>query len=406
MTIASIVNAEGGLSVRTKLNSLISLANDDINIKDFGAVGDGVADDTAALNAAIAVCNARLPHGSIYAPRGLYKISAPPTRLLHNTSIRGAGPSATYFVLTTAFTGDMFQWSEGWMGSDYNNFVTITFPQETGPSARNFSIVGNRGAAGQQNGLMFYDRNDLCLIENVDCFYLPGYALGIGFLRDSTQAYMRESRVTNFRAWQCGRIAGPIPAMEINGAGGAGNSNEIRFVGVDIYANYGPGLMIRSTASQVGGLQFLGLRIEGRENNDIGAVGDLLTVGDPVQSGTVNFISFYGLELIDPYGGYCAMKVEASSAANMPYGINVFGGSIGGGAMQANAKGLILNSGRNNQYRFFPISTTGTNLTVGPSPKMGGPNVIDASGAESTWTTSIDATSTNSVKKPSLVAFP
>ena len=41
------------------------------NVKDFGAVGDGVADDTHAIQAAIAAT----ARGAVYLPPGRYKIS-------------------------------------------------------------------------------------------------------------------------------------------------------------------------------------------------------------------------------------------------------------------------------------------------------------------------------------------
>jgi len=41
------------------------------NVLDFGAVGDGVADDTAAIQAAI-----DSGAGSVYAPTGIYKITS------------------------------------------------------------------------------------------------------------------------------------------------------------------------------------------------------------------------------------------------------------------------------------------------------------------------------------------
>ena len=54
-----------------------------LNVKDFGAVGDGVADDTAAIQAAIDVF--KLPAGTpatvadtggqIFFPRGIYLVS-------------------------------------------------------------------------------------------------------------------------------------------------------------------------------------------------------------------------------------------------------------------------------------------------------------------------------------------
>lgn len=45
----------------------------DINVRDYGAKGDGVTDDTAAINAAITAANAK-GGGTVYVPDGIYKI--------------------------------------------------------------------------------------------------------------------------------------------------------------------------------------------------------------------------------------------------------------------------------------------------------------------------------------------
>ena len=71
-----------------------------LNVKDFGAVGDGVADDTAAIQAAIDVF--KLPAGNpsvvadtgggIYFPRGIYKVSGlriVPVDSLNNGAVNG-----------------------------------------------------------------------------------------------------------------------------------------------------------------------------------------------------------------------------------------------------------------------------------------------------------------------------
>jgi hypothetical protein len=60
---------------KTKLNDMVS-------VKDFGAVGNGVADDTAAINAAILVCQSA-SQSSLFFPKGIYRVQ--------NTIILGAG---------------------------------------------------------------------------------------------------------------------------------------------------------------------------------------------------------------------------------------------------------------------------------------------------------------------------
>lgn len=63
------------------------------NVKDFGAVGDGVANDTAAVQAAIdEICNAE---GILLFPPGTYALSAPLTFPNKSFVIRGSGPTAT-----------------------------------------------------------------------------------------------------------------------------------------------------------------------------------------------------------------------------------------------------------------------------------------------------------------------
>jgi hypothetical protein len=61
------------------------------NVKDFGAAGDGVADDTAAINAAIAATR----QGAVFLPAGRYKITDYLTIARPGIVLRGAGPDQT-----------------------------------------------------------------------------------------------------------------------------------------------------------------------------------------------------------------------------------------------------------------------------------------------------------------------
>jgi hypothetical protein len=73
-----------------------------VNAKEFGATGDGVTDDYAALNAAFT--RARSSNQvAVYVPRGTYLLSR--TLNISNVSLIGAGGIATHFKRKTPFAG-------------------------------------------------------------------------------------------------------------------------------------------------------------------------------------------------------------------------------------------------------------------------------------------------------------
>ncbi|MDO8538867.1 MAG: glycosyl hydrolase family 28-related protein [Opitutaceae bacterium] len=63
------------------------------NVKDFGAVGDGIADDTKAIQAAIDATT----RGAVFVPAGRYKITDYVRITKSGIVLRGAGPGQTVF---------------------------------------------------------------------------------------------------------------------------------------------------------------------------------------------------------------------------------------------------------------------------------------------------------------------
>lgn len=95
---------QGGVTKKITVDALFvsapgtGMLPDWFNVKDplYGAVGDGVADDTAAINLAIAAANANLG-GIVYLPVGTYKVTSQLTTLSPSVWLVGATRSRPQF---------------------------------------------------------------------------------------------------------------------------------------------------------------------------------------------------------------------------------------------------------------------------------------------------------------------
>jgi hypothetical protein len=364
-------------------------ASDKLSILEYDAGGaavdrTGVADASNALSAAVSTANAKASKGEpacVYIPAGTYRISVPPPTFVRAGCVIGDGPSQSELLIDPQLKGDILSWSEAWES---------TAP---GPTVIGLRIQGHRSTTALQNGIVFYDRNDRVFIDNVEIDDLHGRALYSGVTKQASQAYMRESHMRSLRFFKDG--APDVPVVEFNsqGIGDTDATNEIKMSQIDIYGSFGPSFVIRSNSS--GAVRFFtieALRIEGLQNGSVPA--DLLTIGDANMKGNVNNIVLTGLELIDPYKGYAALRVTAPSIALAPYQITVEG-MIGGGV--PNGQGLRIDSGRTSTFRFSGIHTFDTNVVVGPEVSQ---IVLDGGGQEANWTYSIDPTSANGIEVP------
>ncbi len=93
----------------TGFTSLIAAPNVVFNVKDYGALGNNVADDTAAFTAAIAACSAA-GGGVVYAPAGNYRLTSL-TVTSNAVVIRGAGIFFGTTLRCTATTGNVVTFS-------------------------------------------------------------------------------------------------------------------------------------------------------------------------------------------------------------------------------------------------------------------------------------------------------
>ena len=97
---------QGGVTKKTPVSAIAPV----VSVKSYGAVGDGSADDTAAIQAAITA------NKSVFFPAGTYKITSPIILSQNNFEISGVkgksiimgsgGTIQGYFQVATAFTAE------------------------------------------------------------------------------------------------------------------------------------------------------------------------------------------------------------------------------------------------------------------------------------------------------------
>ena len=156
---------------------------DVVSVKDFGAVGDGVADDTAAIQTAMAAANGK----TLYFPSGTYKLASRQTFSNHtNTKIVGEQFNSIIQVV-----GEI----SAWFFDDTCSYITIdgmTFSgnstTEIIPSAKGietkapYSVVQNCYIHNFNNGLLITSEvANNCLVTNNIFEDIIGVASGYGY---------------------------------------------------------------------------------------------------------------------------------------------------------------------------------------------------------------------------------
>ena len=101
-------NISNSTAIATGSTTARSLANrfaDVVNVKDFGAVGDGVTDDTAAIQAAITFAGTLLTTSEVYIPSGNYRTTA--TLVINQSYISLIGDGSSTTIKSDFAVGDI-----------------------------------------------------------------------------------------------------------------------------------------------------------------------------------------------------------------------------------------------------------------------------------------------------------
>jgi Pectate lyase superfamily protein len=223
--IPTLLLEQGGVTTTgtTTIRTLGDRFKDDgINVKDFGAVGDNVADDTAAIQAAIdyaAINNIQ----TIRVPKGIYKISdtiwldQPGNLRGHpGNPYPGSVTNPDFFAFSLALIGDGIGNldSKGTQfRATFDNKVAIMVGPGQAMWVANFAVQGpGTGYHAQQhadgvglgiaggNGGAYRVRIDNIWVANFWCGFKTG-ANGNGALDDSNVFYMCQGSNLQFGFW-------------------------------------------------------------------------------------------------------------------------------------------------------------------------------------------------------------
>jgi hypothetical protein len=137
-----------------------------LNVKDYGALGDGSTNDTAAINAAIAALTAG---GTLWFPRGRYMTDGGHT--ISTPSVRLLGPSGRAQTYNTSAQLYLRNGANATMLTVATNQVTV----------RDLALYGNyNNQSGTSNGLVINDGSNYFLLDAVwiDSFHDDGLVVG------------------------------------------------------------------------------------------------------------------------------------------------------------------------------------------------------------------------------------
>jgi Pectate lyase superfamily protein len=139
------------------------------SVKDFGAMGDGMTDDTEAIQAAINALYTKIggagsfPNvsGTLFFPRGQYLVGTlrfanSPTSTAGGAIVLGEGMNATILVLKPGTNGPLFDCGDAVIG---NELVTTTF--------RDLLLDGNKANQTVAAPLLRCRRCDRCIYKNL-----------------------------------------------------------------------------------------------------------------------------------------------------------------------------------------------------------------------------------------------
>jgi polygalacturonase len=151
-----------------------------VSVKNLGAVGDGIVDDTDAFEQALSL------GGYIFIPKGRYKISRT-LNVKGNSNIFGAGIGITVLIWAGLPSGNIIQDTSRVNISDINQNISLT----------DFELDGNSYASGSTFGINFYRVKNV-LLENLYVHHVGASLINFGFSQLDTKNVLVRNCLVEF----------------------------------------------------------------------------------------------------------------------------------------------------------------------------------------------------------------
>lgn len=182
---------------------------DTVSVKDYGAVGDGVANDTVAIQAALDYLNS-IGGGRLYFPKGVYTVNKLTT--YSNIWLCGDGRDNTVIKLRNAQNTDLLYGAL----SD-TRWLTAAAVGNTNTGLFDITLDGNR--ANNTAGSCFANYGDDVYMQNVFITQAAEWGIRTDYF-NGEDAYGMEGHFINVKIDTCGkdgwRFDGPHDSVVVN----------------------------------------------------------------------------------------------------------------------------------------------------------------------------------------------
>lgn len=206
------------------LRSIQDVLRERVSIKDFGAIGDGVTDDTAAIQAALDAVAGRV----LFAPKGTYLHSSSLTLSVSNATLRGEGGRATVFKRAAGLAADVGGLTVRECGNI--KIAGIGFDGNKANQSATCSGLSFASASGGVSGVILKDVDAFDWGESTNVEYAAGITLyGASKVRISGCNASGNAHY-GINAYECDTIQVHGCQSSENGRHGFGAAGTMRFV--------------------------------------------------------------------------------------------------------------------------------------------------------------------------------